>query len=39
VEEEQRSYEPPAVEDLGTLEDLTGSGMAVGLSEGLALKT
>jgi hypothetical protein len=35
------SYEPPTVEDLGTLEELTGKGTALGTAEvlGLSLKT
>jgi hypothetical protein len=41
VEEEewQRLYEPPRVEDLGTLEEITGLGANVGVNEGLDLKT
>jgi hypothetical protein len=38
-EREEWKYEPPSIEDLGTLEEITGSGMLIGLKEGLALKT
>jgi hypothetical protein len=36
---EEATYDPPSIEDLGTLEEITGSGMLVALKEGLALKT
>jgi hypothetical protein len=38
-ERETPAYEPPLVEDLGTLEEITGSGVNVGLSEGANLKS
>jgi hypothetical protein len=38
VEEESQSYEAPEVEDLGTLEELTGAGGLLG-PEGLLLFT
>jgi hypothetical protein len=38
-EREKWTYEPPSIEDLGTLEEITGSGMLVALKEGLSLKT
>ena len=39
VEVERRSYEPPRVEDLGTLEELTETGVNVGTVELTALTT
>jgi len=32
-------YEPPLVEDLGTLEEITGSGTGSGTKEGTNLKS
>lgn len=37
-EREREPYEAPEVEDLGTLEEMTGSGMPLG-PEALILKT
>lgn len=38
-ERESPPYEPPLVEDLGTLEEITGSSANDGLQEGLNLKS
>jgi hypothetical protein len=38
-ERERPPYEPPLVEDLGTLEEITGSSPNLGAKEGLDLKS
>jgi hypothetical protein len=38
-ERERPAYEPPLVEDLGTLEEITGSGAQVGIAEGANVKS
>ena len=39
MEERETRYEPPHVEDLGTLEEITGAGAGIGAVEVPALKT